>query len=304
MTRPAPIQHAFPGSNGTLCWFEWCADVAPGVAPRATLLLLHATGFHAGLWDQVVAHLPADVRIIAPDLRGHGRSYRPASMLHWAPNASDVGELLDTLDIDGPLVAVGHSMGGFCVGWLAAHAPTRFARALLIDPVLLAPEDYAARADSPVGEISDHPVARRRNSWSSVEEMVARFATRPPYQSWASDVLSDYCTWGLVPAADGNGLELGCPPALEASNYMGAQFNDHSGWLPNIICPVTVVRAKRGERSGGMDFSLSPTWPGLAAALADGRDVDWSDLSHFIPMEAPERTAALICAELALSEQA
>jgi hypothetical protein len=37
--------------------------------------------------------------------------------------------------------------------------------------------------------------------------------------------------------------------------------------------------------------------------LAQGRDLDWSDLTHFIPMEAPERTAALICAELALAAQ-
>jgi pimeloyl-ACP methyl ester carboxylesterase len=303
MTRTAPIQHSFPGTNGALCWFEWCADVAEGAAPRATLLLLHATGFHARLWDQVVAHLPADVRIIAPDLRGHGRSYRPASMLHWAPNASDVAELLDTLEISGPLLAVGHSMGGFCVGWLAAHAPTRFTRALLIDPVLLAPQLYASLANMAVGDPSDHPVGRRRNSWANAAEMMAHFADRPPYQSWAPHVLQDYCTWGLLPAADGEGLELACPPALEASNYMGTQFNDHSDWLSKITCPVTVVRAKQGERSGGIDFSISPTWPGLAAALANGRDVDWSDLSHFIPMEAPERTAALICAELALAEQ-
>ena len=37
-----------------------------------TLLLVHATGFHARCWDQVIAHLPSDWNIVSVDMRGHG----------------------------------------------------------------------------------------------------------------------------------------------------------------------------------------------------------------------------------------
>ncbi|MCY4324386.1 MAG: hypothetical protein OXD00_12000, partial [Gammaproteobacteria bacterium] len=45
---------------------------------------------------------------------------------------------------------------------------------------------------------------------------------------------------------------------------------------------------------GRLDFSASPTWPELAARLPNGKDFYWPELSHFIPMQAPERVAALI----------
>ena len=69
-----------------------------------------------------------------------------------------------------------------------------------------------------------------------------------------------------------------------------------TGW-PRITAPVTVIRAKTGERAGNLDFSVSPTWPGLGAALGAVRDEQWADQSHFIPMEAPQRLADLIATE-------
>ena len=49
-----PREHRLSTPDGDICWFEWGE---PGNA--ASLLLLHATGFHARCWDQVVAALPA-----------------------------------------------------------------------------------------------------------------------------------------------------------------------------------------------------------------------------------------------------
>jgi pimeloyl-ACP methyl ester carboxylesterase len=48
-----------------------------------------------------------------------------------------------------------------------------------------------------------------------------------------------------------------------------------------------------------MDFSKSPTWPGLAAALPRGRDVFLPDHTHFIPMEDPALVARFIIDEAA-----
>ena len=46
-----------------ICCFRWGSPVG------RTLLLVHATGFHARCWDQVIAHLPADWNIISVDMR-------------------------------------------------------------------------------------------------------------------------------------------------------------------------------------------------------------------------------------------
>lgn len=288
---PAPVEHFLAAPLGDLCWFEW------GTAQPAqpTYLLVHATGFHARCWDQVVAALPAGAHVVAPDLRGHGRSYRPDSLDDWAATADDLIPLIDSLSR--PLVGVGHSMGGVCVVRAAALRPDRFRQLYLIDPVIFAPAYYAAGHAAP-GDPDDHFVSRRRNHWASAQEMIDHFSGRHPYSGWDPAVLADYCTYGLLPRLQGDGYELACPPRLEASAYLGnAAFDPHMA-AAAITCPVTVVRARNAERSGQLDFSISPTWPGTASAFPNGTDLHWTDQSHFIPMEVPGRIASLIGTQL------
>lgn len=283
-----PREHRLATPDGDICWFEW-GERGEG----ASLLLLHATGFHARLWDQVVAALPPGTHVIAPDHRGHGRSYRPATLADWAATSDVLLPLLDGLG-GHPLVGCGHSMGAYVLTRLASQRPAAFRHLVLIDPVIMDPAFYQWGATAMIPDPADHPVARRRNAWASAEEMRARFADRPPYANWDPRVLADYCTYGLLPAADGQGLELACPPALEASVYQNALRTNPHEWLSYLAVPATIVRAPTGDRVGPLDFSLSPTWTGLGAAIGAERDELWAEHSHFIPMEDPARVAALL----------
>jgi lipase len=287
----APREHRLATSAGEICWFEWGQP-----SDRPSLLLLHATGFHARLWDQVVAALPHGTHVIAPDQLGHGRSTKPASLADWAVTADALLPLIDRF-AGTRLIGCGHSMGGYVLTRLAAERPDAFAHIFLIDPVIMPPEFYVGAADVPVPDPVEHPVARRRARWDGWEAMNAHFASRAPYAHWQPQALADYCRFGLLPAADGDGFDLACPPALEASVYQNALRTNPHGWLGAVGAPVSVIRARNGERAGNLDFSVSPTWPGLGAALGAVRDEQWADQSHFIPMEAPQRLADLIANE-------
>lgn len=110
-------------------------------------------------------------------------------------------------------------------------------------------------------------------------------------------MLHDYCRFGLVAAADGEGFELACPPALEAEVYVGMHMRDIYARIPEVTVPVEIIRARsRRPDESPFDFSPSPTWEKLAGCFADGRDEQLVDRSHFIPMELPEWTAARIAA--------
>ncbi len=289
MTR-SPAEHRLATPEGDICWFEWGEP-----SDRPTLLLLHATGFHARLWDRVVAALPLGMHVIVPDHRGHGRSFRPASLSDWAANAGALLPLVDRF-AGTPLIGCGHSMGAYVLTRLAADRPDAFRHLVLIDPVIVDPAEYRDAAKQAIPDPADHPVARRRNSWSGAEQMRARFADRLPYSRWDPRVLTDYCDHGLLPAASGEAYELACPPALEASMYQNALRTDPYDWLRTLAVPVTLIRAPTGTRDGALDFSLSPTWTGLGAAIGAERDEIWAEHSHFIPMEAPERVATLLAA--------
>jgi pimeloyl-ACP methyl ester carboxylesterase len=285
-----PVEKAFAAPGARIAYFEW------GRAGDPAVLLIHATGFHARCWDEVVRALPPSHHVIAVDVRGHGRSEKTGPIADWRDLGSDIAALVAHLGLQG-IVGVGHSMGGHCVVQAAIAHPHAFKRLVLVDPVLMTPEFYAQRF-WPEG--AEHPVARRRNKWGSWEDLFDAFKSRHPYSLWRVKVLEDYCRYGVQPAAEG-GVELACPPAIEASIYMqstGANLYDRTQALD---MPVTILRAK--ERPPGprdrLDFSDSPTWPKLATAFKRARDVYLPHLTHFIPMQEPELVARFIAEESA-----
>ncbi|MBX3706190.1 MAG: alpha/beta hydrolase [Pseudomonadales bacterium] len=282
-----PTEHRFDTGQVRLAWFEWGRPGDPVV------LLVHATGFHARCWDRTVAALPPGFRVIALDMRGHGRSDKTPPY-GWESFGADLESFVAALGIR-DAIGVGHSMGGHCVTHVAGRAPGTFARLLLVDPVIMDPALYGAHRHQGFERAEDHPVARRRDRWSSWEEMYARFAERLPFSRWRPAVLENYCRFGLLPDPAGDGWQLACPGVVEASIYLGSGRTDIYGLIPAIRVPAVVLRAP-GREPGDtlMDFSKSPTWPGLAQAFQRGRDVFLPDHTHFIPMEDPDLVARFI----------
>ena len=84
----------------------------------APLVMLHALGTGAHLWDEVVAHMPPGLRIIRPDLRGHRDSTAPAPPFKMGSLVRDVERVLDHLEIKDTVV-VGLSIGGMIAQGLA-----------------------------------------------------------------------------------------------------------------------------------------------------------------------------------------
>ena len=102
--------------------------VTTGQGP--TVLLLHGFPDTHSVWrKQVPALAAAGYRVLAPDLRGYGRSDAPGGIYDYTLEKlrGDVLGLLDALKID-KVHLVGHDWGGL-IGWqLAALAPQRVAR--------------------------------------------------------------------------------------------------------------------------------------------------------------------------------
>src|SRR4029077_11565971 len=124
---------------------------------------------HGERFKRLAEHRWAErFHVLAPDLRGHGRSgYEPP----WTfpTHVADLIETIDALGIVRPAWA-GHSFGGRLILELAARHPERVGRAVLLDPAIQilphvaltvanaerpeplyeSPDDYAdRRTDSP-----------------------------------------------------------------------------------------------------------------------------------------------------------
>jgi pimeloyl-ACP methyl ester carboxylesterase len=275
-------------------YFEWHPELR-GREP--TLLLVHATGFHARVWDETIRHL-GERHVIAIDQRGHGRSEK-TEITHWKVFGEDLADIVRELDLH-DLIGVGHSMGGHAMADAAAACPDRFVRLVLIDPVIASRDAYGGggwKISSVGGE--NHPTSKRKRHFDSPEEMIERFRDRVPYSVFQPAALRDYCVYGLLPEADGDGFTLACPPEIEASVYMTSRTNAavHES-IQQIEIPVLILRAKLPpDDRNMMDFSSSPTWPGLVGEFPNARDLHLGEHTHFLPMEIPERVAALILEE-------
>jgi pimeloyl-ACP methyl ester carboxylesterase len=75
----------------------------------------------------------AGLDVVMYDLRGHGRSGRPASGYTLDDNIDDLQTLLDRLEVTGPVHLVGNSYGGTVAFGYAARHPERAASVSLIE---------------------------------------------------------------------------------------------------------------------------------------------------------------------------
>jgi 3-oxoadipate enol-lactonase len=89
------------------------------------VVLIHGHPFDATLWEPQVTALRDSYRVLAPDLRGFGRSPVTPGRVLMRELAADIEELLDGLGI-GRAAAVGLSMGGLVAMELAAARPQRY----------------------------------------------------------------------------------------------------------------------------------------------------------------------------------
>lgn len=88
------------------------ARTIKGPPGAPTVVLLHGWSATAALnWFQAFEPLSEHFRVIAPDLRGHGRGIRSRRRFRLADCATDVAETLRSLDA-GPAIVVGYSLGG------------------------------------------------------------------------------------------------------------------------------------------------------------------------------------------------
>lgn len=271
-----------------------------GIAQRGkgpTLLFVHATGFHGRIWDKIVNAL-GDYHSICVDSRGHGRSEKQ-KVQHWDQVIADTRELILALDLR-DIIAVGHSMGAHALIGAAPAVEDRFLRIIAIDPVIPSEDAYHAETPSSGDDVEMHPTAKRRNEYDSPEDMAERLRPKGSFGIFDEEMFMDYCRHGLLPNEKGKGYVLACPPEIEASVYMSSRSN-HAIYeaVRSLNVPVLILRAREPDPDrDAMDFSASPTWPGLVHEFRHGREIHFSDRTHFLPMEIPAEITRLIQAEI------
>lgn len=212
------------------------------------LIFCHANGFNAATYRSILAPLASSLRILAPDLRGHGATRLPtqtAGRHDWRDHRDDLISLLEAFP-GPPVVLAGHSMGGTASLLAAAERPERVSQLVLFDPVIWAGAT-ALLFRLPVlrGLTERFPLVRaarrRRAVFDSREQALQAYRGRGAFKGWPDPVLIDYLSDGLRP--EGDGFALSCAPDWEASNYT-AQGHDSWRALRTYRQPIRILKAE------------------------------------------------------------
>lgn len=122
----------------------------PACAAPLTVVFCHGYTLNQDAWHFQRAALRGAVRMVFFDQRSHGRSGRgTVGAAGFRPLGLDLRAVLDELAADGPVVLVGHSMGGMTVLAFAAEYPELFRRR--VAGVALCSSTAGQWATSPLG---------------------------------------------------------------------------------------------------------------------------------------------------------
>ncbi|WP_440957194.1 alpha/beta hydrolase [Oceanicaulis sp. LC35] len=272
-----PIRTQYELEDGVMAAWRWPNPGAP------LMVFAHANGFNGGAYRKLLTPLADRFEIIAPDLRGHGRSTLPAdprTHKSWNIYADDLLALYARLD-RAPALLAGHSMGASSTMLAASRmdAPPPLA---LVEPVILPPSIYRM-AHTPLwrfmkGTVKQGATARKRsNGWPDAASVAERYRTRPTFARWANGVLEDYLEDGLTAAAQG--VCLSCDPEWEAANFEGQAHN------------LLKAARKLGARMHVLKASIASTVINASGLKARGAEFDAIEGGHLAPMDQPEKVA-------------
>jgi len=244
------------------------------------LVFVHANGFNAATYRSLLSPLSASLRILAPDLRGHGRSRlapTTRSRRGWSDHRDDLLALIDSLE-GPPMALAGHSMGGTSALLAGAERRDRVSSLVLFDPVILSRAmTLAMRLPGLRQGARRMPLVRnalrRRATFDTRSQALDAYRGRGAFRDWPETMLADYVSEGFIEQDEG--VVLACLPQWEASNY-ASQGHDPWRALSRLRRPVRILKAEQGSTT-----HLARGRGQVSVEVVPGG-------THFFPMLKPE----------------
>jgi pimeloyl-ACP methyl ester carboxylesterase len=247
------------------------------------LYLVHATGFCGAMWDPVARALASAVAPRAIDVRGHGRSDKPDRDYPWSLFADDLAAWIASEGAEG-VFAMGHSSGATAIALAAAREPARFARILLLDPVLLPPPAERDEAERAGGFGLADRARKRRGEFPSLAALREQLRGKPPYSLFTDEIFELYLAHAVEVLPDGRARLL-CPPEIESRIYTGTTAVDPWQELRHIRARTRVAIPKATGMRPHLQERLAGEVPGI--------DVERVPGTHFLPLENPDLVVRL-----------
>ena len=247
------MRRSFAHDGLTLSYLDQGGDGIPIVA-------LHAYWMEAGTYADLAEALAPKWRVIALDQRGHGHSHH-ADDLSWDAFIGDLAAFLDHLNIDGPAILAGNSLGGTVAFRFASRCPGKV-RAMIV-------EEAPAVQDADLGFMRE---------WAGV------YPTREALEAKIGERLA----WSVAPSfrQTSEGWTLAFSPDALADALAGLKGDFWGDWRATD-CPLLLVRGSQSRAVNGAVLEKM-------AAVRANTTLATFDAGHVVHHDAPTAFASAV----------
>ncbi|CAG8485367.1 6431_t:CDS:2 [Funneliformis caledonium] len=250
------------------------------------MILAHANGFHKEIWEPIIRSLFNNKnlninKIFALDCSNQGESAVLNENIlpdtyKWWDYGYDILQVIDYVQIEEPIVGIGHSLGGTATFMAELIRPGTFSCIVAIDPAISpATLNYAMAT----------PTLKRKDTWENREAAKESFLKNKFFKTWDPKVLDLYVEYGLRDLSNGQ-VTLKCSKFQEHYTFVHDIHGAFQAFdrLHEIECPILFMTGEKSEMN-------SREWASLKQSRT--RRGEWHeipDCGHLVIMEKPELT--------------
>ena len=237
--------------------------VESGATLGTPVLLLHPWGESLRCFERLLPLLPASIRAIAMDQRGHGRADKPTDGYTLTDFARDVEALMDAIDVPAA-VLLGSSSGGYVAQQVAVTSPAR------VTGLVLVGSPRSLRGRPPFADELDRLADPVDRDW--VEQSLTWFPRFHEVPDW---YIEDRVADGVhIPAHVWRDVFAGLITAAPPTE------------IETISAPTLIIWGDRDDLLKREDQEA------LSAAIPGSRLVVYEGTGHLVLWEQPGRVAA------------
>ncbi|QEL55324.1 alpha/beta fold hydrolase [Chromobacterium paludis] len=255
---------------------------------RETIHFAHANSFPASVYRKMLERLAQRHEVGYLDTIGHDAAYPVTDC--W-PRLVDESIHYIERRYAGPVVGVGHSLGGFLMFYASRKRPDLFRAVVILDSPLMGPRRsfgiWLAKRLGFIQKVTPGGnTLKRRDNWASVEMVHDYFARKPMFARFDPDCLADYAEHGTESDGEG-GRRLKFRPQVEHDIYatLPHDFPCHKG---RMQVPAGFIAGEASDVLRPSDIAYMQRKFGIHAETHPG--------GHLFPLERPIETAEHVLA--------
>ncbi|MGD1905569.1 MAG: alpha/beta fold hydrolase [Leptolyngbyaceae cyanobacterium] len=267
-----------------LCVCTWGESDSPPV------LCLHGVLEQGAIWDDLAPTLVAQgYRVIAPDLRGHGKSAHlgPEGNYQLLDHLADVDALVQVLGLE-TVALVGHSMGAMVAATWASARPDKVTSLTLVEPVVPGADDESQTTEQLIAHLDYLATAPTHTVYAQPAEARDRLHKALPF---LSEERAEALTQRIIQPVPG-GVQWSWDARLQVRTRFGLSggtfTRDRYGTiLSQVAVPTTLIFGESSEfvRSEDQAFQRD---------LLSDSTVHHIPGGHQLPLESPQALVEIL----------